>query len=646
MGRVFHGPFFCDNSIMRTSTRRLRPQFLALLFLASLPGCSDKENPAGQNVAPDTEQSTTAAQPQARSGSATKDVPQPKTSDVTAISVPNRKYFSVLADAYRRIDPKADGWDTEAFSEKASKQLKLLKAIFKSGDFEKLDGLVASSVKSTPFLPSELEDLYSADDATIANAKSLPTETTFTNGEQFVEGAIKLRERLDNQIDHAELKVVSVTPQASEVETDVKVTFVAHSSNQQLQINANWLVSWSPDAKHITGLKVTKYQEVALPETPRLFSDVTASVLGGESAWEQQFLVGTDYWRCSITRNLGLDAGGNHGLAVGDVNGDQLDDLYVLQQGGIPNRLFIRQPDGLLKDQSAASGTDWLDYCTSSLIIDIDNDRDRDLVIATEFSLIVMKNDGTGKFKVSEKIKLPAQAFSTAAADYDQDGDLDIYVCGYNPLGRGERQTDMGEPIPFHDANNAGESTLLQNDGTGSFTNVTKAVGIDVNNRRFSFSAAWEDFDNDGDLDLYVANDFGRNNLYQNEDGKFTDVAPEMGVEDGAAGMSASWGDYNRDGRMDIYISNMFSSAGNRITYQRQFKPDTDPQVLAAVQHTARGNTLFENTPDGFIDTSVDAGVTFGRWAWGSRFCDLNNDGYEDLLVANGFITATNTQDL
>ena len=91
--------------------------------------------------------------------------------------------------------------------------------------------------------------------------------------------------------------------------------------------------------------------------------------------------------------------------------------------------------------------------------------------------------------------------------------------------------------------------------------------GIDENNRRFSRSACWEDYDNDGDQDLYVANDFGRNNLYRNDGGHFDRRCRLAGdVEDSAAGMSAAWGDFNRDGNMDIYVANMFSSAGSRIT--------------------------------------------------------------------------------
>jgi hypothetical protein len=205
----------------------------------------------------------------------------------------------------------------------------------------------------------------------------------------------------------------------------------------------------------------------------------------------------------------------------------------------------------------------------------------------------------------------------------------------------------MGEPLPFHDANNGGQNTLWRNDGNWLFSDVTADAGLGQNNTRFSFAASWEDFDNDGDLDLYVANDYGRNNLYRNEGARFIDIAFDSNVEDTSAGMSVSWADCNRDGRMDLYISNMFSSAGNRITYQRQFKAGLDEDVRQQFQRMARGNTLYLGEPDGgFRDISEETAVTMGRWAWGSRFADINNDGWEDILVVNGFITAADTDDL
>jgi hypothetical protein len=148
-------------------------------------------------------------------------------------------------------------------------------------------------------------------------------------------------------------------------------------------------------------------------------------------------------------------------------------------------------------------------------------------------------------------------------------------------------------------------------------------------------------------MDLYVANDFGRNNLYRNDRGKFEDVAARLGVEDMAAGMSVSWADFNRDGRPDIYVGNMFSAAGNRVTYQRRFVEGRSPLESAAIQRMARGNTLFMAQPDGtFADVSISAGVTMGRWAWSSKFADLNNDGWDDLMVANGYFTNERPDDL
>ena len=110
--------------------------------------------------------------------------------------------------------------------------------------------------------------------------------------------------------------------------------------------------------------------------------------------------------------------------------------------------------------------------------------------------------------------------------------------------------------------------------------------------------------------------------------------------------MSVDWGDPNRDGRMDLYVSNMWSSAGNRIAFLDQFKSEADKQTREKLQRHARGNSLFLNGTDGFADQSIAAGVNMGRWAWGSLFVDFNNDGWEDIYIANGFMTSPETGDL
>ena len=237
-----------------------------------------------------------------------------------------------------------------------------------------------------------------------------------------------------------------------------------------------------------------------------------------------------------------------------------------------------------------------------------------------------------------------------AAADYDNDGDLDIYVTAYGrgrDAASGAQGFEATSPIPYNDANNGGRNILLANHGKFRFADVTEAAGLDENNSRWSFAAAWEDYDQDGDADLYVVNDFGRNCLYRNDGGKFRDIAAEAGVEDMAGGMSAAWGDANGDGKMDIYVGNMYSAAGNRVTYQRKFDASRKAADTPAMQRMARGNSLFEQEEEGsFADASDMAEVTMGRWAWSSGFADLNNDGWEDLVVANGYLSNPKTDDL
>ena len=106
-----------------------------------------------------------------------------------------------------------------------------------------------------------------------------------------------------------------------------------------------------------------------------------------------------------------------------------------------------------------------------------------------------------------------------------------------------------------------------------------------------------------------------------------------------AAGMSVAWGDYDRDGTADLYVGNMFSAAGRRVTYDRG--------LADGVKRMARGNSLFASDGSGkFEDVSLGAGLTKGGWAWSSALADLNNDGWLDAVVANGYLTNTRDDDL
>ena len=228
-------------------------------------------------------------------------------------------------------------------------------------------------------------------------------------------------------------------------------------------------------------------------------------------------------------------------------------------------------------------------------------------------------------------------------ADYDRDGFLDLYLCAYGYF-IGVSEDKAGPPNPYHDALNGSPNALLRNDGRGRFVEVTDTVGLDHNNDRFSFAPAWGDYDADGWPDLFVANDFGRKNLYRASGAgaspRFEDVAAAAGVEDYGAGMSATFLDYDNDGRLDIYTGNMWTAAGQRVTAVPGFKPDAPQETRDIYRRHVRGNALFRNRGDGtFEDVTLAAHAEFGRWAWSSDALDFDNDGWEDLYIVNGMFT-------
>ncbi|MCB1097164.1 MAG: VCBS repeat-containing protein [Verrucomicrobiae bacterium] len=573
---------------------------------------------------------------------------------VTAPGLQNMELFSLLADSYGRIDPAKDGWDSEAFSAAANGQLQRLAKYFEDMAAEAFpDGLASDQFVSSELRPAEQSTVF--DDGSLKVTRAVISGSALVHkGIAGIDAALSgYLAALGEGAVHPHLKLKLFKVDANRTEVIAQAT--AEQGGGRVQLDANWVCAWDTSTAGgsdplLVSIDVLKHSETRYSgssESNSLFQDCTEAVLGKTDSYRQQLLHSTDYWRLRIQRDIGLDVVANHGLAVGDVNGDLLDDLYICQQGGLPNRLYIQQPDGSLRDATDSSGTGWLDYCASALFVDFDNDGDRDLAVGQESRLLLMENDGTGKFQLSFGISSRSQTFSIAAADYDADGDVDLFACGYNPFGGSVRRGAMGQPMPYHDAQNGGPNMLLRNDGNWEFNDATEESGLEHNNNRYAFAAAFEDYDNDGNIDLYVANDYGRNNLYRQDNGKFTDVADELGVEDMSSGMSVSWADVNHDGFMDLYVSNMFSAAGNRITYQRQFKDDLNENTRQIFQRHARGNSLFmSDTKGGFKDMSVAAGVTMGRWAWSSRFVDFNNDGWEDIVVANGFISTEDNSDL
>ncbi len=554
-------------------------------------------------------------------------------------------------------DPGEEGWAAEVMSNAAQEQLGRLGQLLIStqpltvAELNQL-ALLADECSCSELRPSDRTRIYGDEQFEVWRAALGARNSPPRRGvEGYLQSLQELRIPLSGADElRSSFKIYDVdTSEPQRPRMRVYFAMSGRTARGRVEQNADWIVRWkqstSKPSLRLEWIGVDAIEEVwtRTDQGAPLFRDCSAWVFVDAPSFRQHLVFSQAYWRQRIEAFHVIEKSAQNGLAIGDVNGDGLDDVYVCQPGGLPNRLYLHQPDGSVRDVSAASGADILDNTRSALLVDFDNDGDQDLVLAVTSALLLFQNDGQGVFAPVKAIPAIVDAYSLAAADYDNDGDVDIYACRYFPDGANILALPI--PTPYFAANNGGENFLVRNDGNWRTSNATAETGLDANNTRFSYAAIWIDHDGDGDQDLYVANDFGRNNLYRNDIGsdgrvRFTDVAMELGLEDGAFGMSASGGDFNRDGHEDIYIGNMFSAAGSRITRQPMFKEDASRTRRAQYQYLARGNTLFQNHQGGrFRDVSVDSGVTIGRWSWGSLFADINNDGWLDLLVANGYIT-------
>jgi hypothetical protein len=565
----------------------------------------------------------------------------------------DKKFDAAIHDIVIREDPIIDGWDTELLSEQALKQLDRIGKFVESPDA--IDNSLASSrFQSSELRPGKLQVAYELTGIVVRRPQGTIGRLDGAGASTFDAAMRSLAEPLRGAKDiHYKFKVFRADATDQSAQTRAYVEFSGVTPAARLQINATWDCQWelprdlAAEPPLLSGIDVLAYEEVTCASPHgALFSDCTQSALRNLAALETQLVHGRDHWYGNLEATIGVEGRGN-GIAIGDVNGDMLEDIYICQPAALPNRLFVRRADGSLEDVSAAANVDWLDSTRAALLVDLDNDGDQDLVMTHTTTIVVQENDGNGVFTVRRVLPTDSRLFSVNAIDVDNDSALDLFVCGYSSAANSRPEDVFVSPVPYHDANNGGPNYLFRNTGDWNFQDITEKSGLDENNLRFSLASAWDDFDQDGDLDLYVANDFGRNNLYRNDGGVFRDVAGELDVEDIGPGMSATWDDYDNDGDVDLYVSNMFSSAGSRITHNAKFKPDAAQDDLAGFQRHARGNSLFRNEAGkGFTDQSEPAGVTMGRWAWGSLFADINNDTWRDLYVTNGFVTADNNNDL
>jgi tetratricopeptide (TPR) repeat protein len=436
------------------------------------------------------------------------------------------------------------------------------------------------------------------------------------------------------------------------LETNVRFELVGSGESfYREQRVGHWQLNWETLASG--EFRLRKWQmldEMRSQSSAPIFVDVAPQTFDGNPAYASQLLHGTDYWRTVLDGACGIDIYGHNGVSVGDIDDDGLDDLYVCQPAGLPNRLFRNRGDGTFEDITASSGVGVLENTACALFADINNNGRQDLIVVCVDGPLLFLNEGGGKFRPKPdafKFANPPQgAFTGAAiADYDRDGWLDIYFCLYSYyLGTDQYRY----PTPYYDAENGPPNFMMRNQRDGTFRDVTRESGLDQNNTRFSFCCGWGDFNGDQWPDLYVVNDFGRKNLYRNNaDGTFTDIAREAGVEDVGAGMGVSWLDYDNGGKEDLYVADMWTAAGTRISMHEAFQKNANEETRALYRKHAMGNSLFRNLGTGtFKDWSAQAGTAMGRWSWSSDAWDFDHDGFPDLYIANGMISGTTREDL
>ncbi|MCH7761368.1 CRTAC1 family protein, partial [candidate division TA06 bacterium] len=322
------------------------------------------------------------------------------------------------------------------------------------------------------------------------------------------------------------------------------------------------------------------------------------------------------------------------GAAFWDYDNDGDQDLFVVNSGILQGFQFERNPqnvlyrnngDGTFTDITETTGLGETGYGMGVAVADYDNDGYLDLFLANFGTNHLYHNNGDGTFTdVTQKAGVGDERWGTSAsfADVNSDGLLDLYVTNFlnlsldNPKLCKDKKRGIRiycGPLQFDGVSDI----LYMNNGDGTFTDVSNASGIS-NPVGKGLGVVFVDYDNDGDVDIFIANDSVRNFLYQNDGkGTFTEVTLQSGVgynEDGKAqaGMGTDAGDYDNDGYLDIFVTN--------------FSDDV--------------NTLYHNNGDKtFEDVSYLTGVgepSYPYVGWGTNFFDYDNDGDQDLLVVNG----------
>ncbi|WP_270168554.1 CRTAC1 family protein [Paenibacillus sp. SYP-B4298] len=320
------------------------------------------------------------------------------------------------------------------------------------------------------------------------------------------------------------------------------------------------------------------------------------------------------------------------GVAVADFDGDGLMDIYFANsKPGSMNALYRNNGDGTFTDVAAEAGVADVNQggvTQAVLWFDYDNDGFPDLFVGMWGKSRLFHNNRDGTFTdITDQAGAGYQGYvnKVITLDYNKDGHLDLY------LGTYFRETDdlwnlTSTKVLYDDferARNGGRNVLLRNNGDGTFTDVTKELGVDDTGWTLAVGAA--DLDHDGWPDIYVANDFGPDTLYMNEQGRsFRKVVQSRGIgDDTFKGMNVDFADVFRDGKFVNYVSN-----------------------ITKEKYLLEGNQLWHEDENGvYRDRAEEMGVKQSGFSWGARFFDANNSGNMSLMVTNGFISASKKRD-
>lgn len=345
------------------------------------------------------------------------------------------------------------------------------------------------------------------------------------------------------------------------------------------------------------------------------------------------------------------------GVCLLDYDGDGNTDVYMVNGSGYTyyygrnpwwykspaNALYRNRGDGTFTDITKSAGVGFSGWGMGCSVGDFNNDGHPDLYVTNYGENVLYQNNGDGTFKdVTKKAgvggKKEKWSTSSAWADYDNDGKLDLYVLNYMKFDKMMNPAEPGSS--FHNAGNlfmnskiytSAPNILYHNNGDGTFTEVTKKAGIEDSAGK-GLGVVFSDFDNDGKPDIYIVNDGARNVLFHNNgDGTFTDIGGESGVDTPLSAMGVAVGDFDNDGAFDIFST--YPASETNILY-RNLLPDKKVTKVKS----AKSSRSFMMIP--FKDVTVEAGlgeeVGIGYFGWGTDLFDYDNDGYLDIFVANG----------